>query len=71
MINYENNTIQIGAKEHPIVSYEVWFRIPTGLTSSREIAVARCNELDFNPQTMIVAIPVAVASDQIYEELNR
>lgn len=71
MINLETKTIQIGATEHPIASFEVWFRIPTGLTSNINLAITRCQEMDLDPRTCIVAIPVAVATEKVYEEMPR
>lgn len=71
MINLETKTIQIGNTSHPITSFEVWFRIPTGLTSKIDLAISRCVELDMDPRVCIIAIPVAIASDSIYEELPR
>lgn len=71
MINLEAKTIQIGDSSHPIVTFEVWFRIPTGLTSKIDLAIAKCVELEMDPRVCIIAIPVAVASDSIYEELPR
>ena len=71
MVNLEAGTINLGDKEWPITSFEVWFRIPVGLTKSRSAAVERCRELDFDPRMCIIAVAVAVTAEpSVYEELS-
>lgn len=71
MINLKDRTIQIRDKVYPIIKFDVWFRTPVGLTADLELAVRRCEECDFDPIMTIVAVPVAVGPDSIYEELTR
>ena len=62
MVNLQTNQIILDGKAHPVLSYEVWWKVPfVGLFKNREEALK-----DFDA---IVPIPVAVAEDT-YETLE-
>lgn len=70
MVNLADRTIQLASKLHPMVNIEVWFRTPVGLNANLDIAVEKCKQNDWDTQC-IVAVPVAIGPDGIYEELVR
>lgn len=70
MIDLVTRTIAIGDKVEPIKSFECWFRIPFGICSRLENAIAKCEEQQWDANTAIVPVSVAVGST-LYEEIGR
>ncbi len=71
MINYTENLIYLQGQVEQIRAFEVWFRTPMGLYSDIKLAIKQCQDSDWDPNTMIVPIPVAVGGHQLHEELVR
>lgn len=70
MIDYSESIIVLDGKIEPVKHFEVWFRTPTGLYSKLDKAQEDCEKHEWNPNTVIAPVCVAVGST-IYEELNR
>jgi hypothetical protein len=70
MIDFVTRTIAIGDKNEPIKSFEVWFRTPFGICSRLENAMKQCEAQQWDANTVIVPVSVAVGST-LYEEIGR
>jgi hypothetical protein len=69
MVDLVKSEIRVGDRVSPIVEFRVWFRTPFGLTASLPEAIAETSELG-DSRLMIVAVPVAIGQDGIYEVLQ-
>jgi hypothetical protein len=70
MIDLVTKTIAIGEKVEPIKSFECWFRTPFGICSRLENAMKQCEEQQWDANTVVVPVSVAVGST-LYEEIGR
>lgn len=62
MVNLGARTIQLGGKEYPITSFEVWWFLPgLGLFKNMDDAVNQ------KGGSMIIPTPVAVSNHGMYE----
>jgi hypothetical protein len=66
MIDLQQGVITHDGVAHPIKSWAVWWRTPTGLFQQLEAAIMDAEQSEF-PITMIRSIPVAIG-DGVYEE---
>lgn len=70
MIDLQMKTISIGLKTEMIKSFECWFRTPMGIHDRIEHAITQCEKQEWDANTVIVPVAVAVGST-IYEEIGR
>lgn len=70
MVDLGTRMIAIGEKNEPIKEFTCWFRTPFGICSRLENAIKVCEEQQWDPNTTIVPVAVAVGST-IYEEVAR
>lgn len=68
MINLEDKTIILNNKTSSISKFEVWFRIPIGITEDLDVAITKCREFDWDPKFTIVPVVIAWSDDGNYEE---
>lgn len=71
MIDLVNNTIGVNEFDRKtIINWGVMFMTPVGLMENQGEAIKRCEELDLDPNSVI--LPVAVAySESSYEVATR
>lgn len=69
MVSLENSVIRLGDKSYNIKHFSVWFRTPKGLCSTLNLAIEVCNGLNIEPDLNIQAVCVAIADENIYEEM--
>jgi hypothetical protein len=72
MISWEENKIVLGDQVEDIVKLDVWFRGPTGLVPTRDLALKMHDALSIDvPFHMAFRpVPVALGTNGVYEELQ-
>ena len=69
-INLKENTIH-STQDRPastINRWEVWFAVPMlGLFSKRQEAIKACEDVDWDPNEVILPTPVAIDDEDYYE----
>lgn len=70
MVDLVTKTIAIGEKVELIKEFTCWFRTPRGIFMRLEQALKQCEEQQWDANTAIVPVSVAVGST-LYEEIGR
>jgi hypothetical protein len=60
VILYRDGRVTRGEYSERIERWEVWFQTPFGLTPKLHEAVEACVKGDFDPELMVVPVPVAM-----------